>query len=103
MIIQGRKTTNDDIDLVRKLIAANPDWHRTRLSKELCRLWNWRNASGQLKDMACRTFLLKLEQRGFLTLPARRTAGGSAFKPSVPEVSHKTNPIAGELKTLLRL
>ena len=33
-IIQGRKITNNNIELVRKLIAANPDWHRTRLSKE---------------------------------------------------------------------
>lgn len=99
-IIQGRKTTNDDIELVRKLIAANPDWHRTRLSKELCRLWNWRNANGQLKDMACRTFLRKLEQRGYLTLPARRTAGGGAFKSPVPEVAHKTNLITGELKSV---
>lgn len=100
IIIQGRKTTNEDIELVRKLIAANPDWHRSRLSKELCRLWNWCNANGQLKDMACRTFLRKLEQRGYLTLPARRTAGGGAFKTSVPEVAHKTNLIAGELKSV---
>lgn len=98
-IIQGRKTTNDDIELVRKLIAANPDWHRTRLSKELCRLWNWRNANGQLKDMACRAFLRKLEQRGYLTLPARHSAGG-AFKSSIPEVAHKTDPITGGLKSV---
>ncbi len=99
-IIQGRKTTNDDIELVRKLIAANPDWHRTKLSKELCKLWDWRNANGQLKDMACRTFLRKLEQRGYLTLPARRTKGDSAFKSSIPAVAHKTDSITCELKSV---
>jgi hypothetical protein len=57
-IIQGRKTTYEDIKLIQDLIAANPQWHRTRLSKELCTLWGWHNANGQMKDMACRTFLL---------------------------------------------
>lgn len=69
MIIQGRKVSSKDIALVREMIKANPSWGRSRLSKELALLWNWRALSGQLKDMACRTFLLKLERRGYLTLP----------------------------------
>jgi len=98
-IIQGRKTTYEDIKLVQELIFANPQWHRTRLSKELCILWNWRNPSGQIKDMACRTFLLKLEARGHLTLPARRRTGGSSIKAPIPTVLHKTTPIAGALRS----
>ena len=66
MIIQGRETTPEDIELVREMIKVNPSWGRTRLSKELALLWNWRALSGQLKDMACRTFLLKLERRGYV-------------------------------------
>lgn len=62
--VQGREITKDDIELVRRLIRANPSWNRTRLSQELCLLWNWRAANGQIKDMACRSLLLKLEQRG---------------------------------------
>lgn len=100
-IIQGRKTTYEDIKLVQKLIAANPDWHRTRLSKELCKLWNWRNSNGQLKDMACRTFLLKLEQHGYLTLPERRRPGGSSYKQAIPKIPHQTDPIVGNLHGLL--
>jgi len=99
MIIQGRATTKDDIELVRKLIDNHADWSRTRLSKELCRLWNWRNAKGRLKDMACRSFLSKLEQRGYITLPAAGKCGG-AFKSSVPDVFHRTEPIACGLKDL---
>ena len=74
-VIQERKTTNSDIELVQNLIADNPGWNRTRLSRELCRLWDWRNSRGQIKDMACRSFLLKLEQRGQITLPVRQTPG----------------------------
>jgi hypothetical protein len=61
--VQGREITQDDIELVRRLIEADPSRNRTRLSQELCLLWNWRAANGQIKDMACRTLLLKLEQR----------------------------------------
>jgi len=99
-IIQGRETTYEDIMLVQKLIAANPDWHRTRLSKELCELWNWYNSNGQIKDMACRTFLLKLEQRGYLTLPVRRRPGGSSYQQSIPKVPHSTDLILGKLKSV---
>jgi hypothetical protein len=42
MVIQGREITHDDIESVRRLVKANPSWKRTRLSKELCVLWNWR-------------------------------------------------------------
>ena len=55
-IIQGREITPKDIESIREMIKANPSWGRTRLSKELAMLWNWRAANGQLKDMA--NFLL---------------------------------------------
>jgi len=99
MVIQGRKTTEYDIQLVQKLLKSNPDWSRTRLSQELCRQWNWRNPKGQLKDMACRSFLLKLEQRGYITLPASRIRGGIPKNP-VTDVPHRTDPIHGELKSI---
>jgi len=72
IIIQGREVTPKDIEFIRKMIKANPSWGRSRLSKELALLWNWRAFSGQLKDMACRNFLLKLERRGYLALPPLR-------------------------------
>jgi hypothetical protein len=98
--VQGREITEDDIELVRRLITANPSWNRTQLSKELCLLWNWRAAKGQLKDMACRTLLSKLEQRGYITLPAQQTAGRGCRKVSIPYVPHKTVPIACSLSDL---
>jgi hypothetical protein len=56
---------------IRELIAGNPDWSRRRLSQSLAEEWDWRNARGQLKDMATRTLLLKLEARGLIQLPPR--------------------------------
>ena len=71
-ILQGRKITSTDIDSIRWLIENNPTFTRRRLSREICQLWDWKNAQGQIKDMSCRTLLLKLEQRNLVILPARR-------------------------------
>ena len=71
-IIQGRTTGPAELAQVRELLAGHPDWSRRRISEHLARLWDWRNLAGQLKDMAARTLLLKLEQRGLIQLPARR-------------------------------
>ena len=71
-IIQGRHLSDPDLVAVRNLIEANPAWSRRRISVELAEVWNWRTGTGQLKDMAARSLLLKLEQRGMLALPPRR-------------------------------
>lgn len=98
--VQGREITKDDIELVRRLIEANPLWNRTRLSKNLCLFWDWRASNGQIKDMACRTLLSKLEQCGHITLPTQRTTGRGCRKVSIPYVPHKTAPIACSLNDL---
>lgn len=71
-LIQGRLLRKPDIADIRCLIAAHPDWSRRRISVELAEVWNWRTCTNQLKDMAARSLLLKLEQRGMLVLPPRR-------------------------------
>ncbi|MFA5385367.1 MAG: hypothetical protein WC364_12050 [Eubacteriales bacterium] len=45
--------TENHVQTVRQLISDNPSWNRSRLSRELCRFWNWRSPTGQIKDMAC--------------------------------------------------
>lgn len=75
IVVQGRRLGDAEIAWIRGLMAAHPQWRRTHLSVHIARQWNWRNAAGQLKDMAARTMLLKLEQRGLLRLPPRRTLG----------------------------
>jgi Domain of unknown function (DUF4338) len=71
-IIQGRKIGNVQIEEIRALIEANPVWSRSRLSQVLAQRWQWYSASGQLKDMAARTLLLKLQRRQLIALPERR-------------------------------
>lgn len=61
-----------DLEWLRQWMGQNPGRSRRRLSQALATHWNWRNEAGQLKDMAARTLLLKLHQRGLIALPPRR-------------------------------
>ena len=98
-IIQGRTTTSSDINLVRSLIAENPDWNRTKISQELCLRWNWRNAKGRIKDMACRSFLLKLEKKGLIVLPEANNSSG-VRKNQNSILDHRITPINASLREL---
>src|SRR2546425_9322928 len=80
-MIQGRIVTPEILAQVRGLIAQQPDWSRRRLALELCRQWQWHNAAGQIKDMAARLFLDKLEGRGWIELPPRQRRRGPGFAP----------------------
>ena len=73
-ILQGRKISHVEIAEIATLIETNPLWSRRRLSQVLAQRWQWYAASGQLKDMAARTLLLKLQDRGLIALPQRRRA-----------------------------
>jgi hypothetical protein len=72
LIVQGRRLAEPDLEQIRQWLGEHPDWSRWRLSRELATRWDWRNGAGQLKDMAVRTLLVKLDQRGVITLPPRR-------------------------------
>ncbi len=80
LTLQGRAIGPDELGQVRQLLADHPEWTRYRISRELAQQWDWRSASGQLKDMATRTLLLKLEQRGLIGLPARRRASPNRMR-----------------------
>ena len=79
-LIQGRRIGAEELALVQNLLPTQPGWSRWRISRELAQRWAWRTATGQLKDMAARTLLLKLEQRGWLALPPRRWASPNRMR-----------------------
>ena len=74
-----RHKRGEVVEVIRRLMAENPGWNRTRLSRELCDVLNWRGAEGRLKDIACRSFLLKLERGGQIVLPPRQSRSVNAF------------------------
>jgi hypothetical protein len=86
LTIQGRRLNPGQLQDLREWVGANPHWSRRRLSVELASRWGWRNGTGQLKDMAARTLLLKLHQRGLVQLPARRQTPTNRMRSLVPEL-----------------
>lgn len=92
--VQGRRVSEVEVALIGHWLKAFPQGNRTQLSRQLCEHWNWRNPAGRLKDMACRSLLLKLEQRGLITLPPRRTASVNGLRNrQLREVECPTTPI----------
>ena len=99
--MQGRELRAEDISLIQALLAEHPEWGRTRLSQELCRRWDWRNAQGRFKDMAARTLLLKLERGGLIQLPRRQRPSSNGLRNrQAPLVAHATEPIRDALGDL---
>lgn len=104
MVILGRRIGLGEIDLIRTLLAEHSDWNRTRLSRELCQRWEWFNAVGQPKDMACRLLLLKLERGGHIRLPARQGVSANHRRHRlVPVVEHSREKVNEPLRRLLPL
>jgi len=69
---RGRCVSRDDVETIKKVIEDFPGSSRRFISQELCRIWDWRQPNGYLKDMVCRSLLLLLESSGFIKLPPRK-------------------------------
>jgi hypothetical protein len=101
LVLQGRWIGPAQVQQVQHLLESHPDWSRYRLSRALCVLWEWRAPNGQLKDMAARTLLLKLEQRGHVCLPPkRRPSPNRMLHKKLGAVAHAREPIHGALAPL---
>lgn len=97
--IRGRIIGSDDLERIRQLIAHEGDKGRTHLSRRLCRIWDWRQANGAYREIACRELLRKLEARGLIVLPSPLRA---ARKPGYRNTTTlpgdlDTTPIEGQL------
>jgi hypothetical protein len=51
---RGRPVTEADVSFLRQLIADHPAFNRRALSREVCRVWDWRQPNGVLKEGVCR-------------------------------------------------
>src|SRR3954469_7204539 len=76
---RGRIVTQEDIEFIRRFIAATPNASRRKLSAELCEVWQWKQANGALCDMVCRGLLLMLHRAGEIELPATRQISLNPF------------------------
>ncbi|MGH7995596.1 MAG: Druantia anti-phage system protein DruA [Opitutaceae bacterium] len=70
--VQGRPIQPQDVESIRQIIAAHPKWTRKQIARGLCEAWTWTDGRGRLKDFAARSLLMKLAERGLITLPPLR-------------------------------
>lgn len=90
---------NDQV-LNQILMTIDIHWAKGRsyISHILCEHWNWRQANGQLKEMACRDLLLRLERMDLIKLPPRKCSKNNriAIVP-VSSLAIDTKPINGRV------
>lgn len=65
----GRDFTNKELDQIRAFIKENPQYHRAKLSREVCQMLQWLKPDGKLKDMSCRVAMLRMQEDGLIELP----------------------------------
>ncbi len=95
--IQGRFVTEAEVSEIRLLLSNHPEWNRSRLSRELCGRWNWQRPDGQIKDMACRELLRKLESRTLIKLPPRQHYSPPRRPPEMKPVKVTKSPESARL------
>lgn len=67
--ILRRLSESDAIELIRRLIDANPDMNRTELANQLCDRLGFTTILGKKQLSGCLKALRKLEARGLFVLP----------------------------------
>lgn len=100
--LPNRIITSLEVEFIQRLIQDNPSWCRTRLSQAICHYWNWYTPKGQIKDMACRDLLRRLEKRELISLPESLSRKYSAHSiPKRKSVSIRTPKLWNEFSTLV--
>lgn len=81
----GREFTVDELALIREVVETCSGLSRTELAETVCELLDWRRARGSPKGRECWEFLEKLDSRGVIRLPDKRSAGRpSGRRTSIP-------------------
>jgi hypothetical protein len=99
---RGRNITEADVAFLRQLIADHPTLKRRALSQEVCRVWDWRQPNGVLKEGVCRGLMLQLHRAGYIQLPPpqSRHAGRGSRRWRIASISMDETPVRAALSTL---
>jgi hypothetical protein len=101
--------TEEIITQINETIMNNPSWGRTKISRYLCELWDWRMPDGGLKDISCRDMLRALDKAGSIKLPCKQKDSGmfsgsvKAKQLTMSLFPYEKTQVEAPLKTLLPL
>ena len=97
----ARDFSPEDIDLIRRLIAAQPPLNRAQLSRRVCDELDWVRPDEGRKDMSCRVAMLRMERDGLIRLPAPRNANANGrIKPAPTAAGDPRKPLNSPLRAL---
>ena len=89
-IRQGlREITPEEQLHIQRVIAGFPKLSRQVLAETLCEHLQWYSPSGALKRGNCLRLLARLEEQGFIVLPAKRP-GGRKHPDRPPTITERT-------------
>lgn len=108
LVIRGKRIGPEDLWQIRNVVRRHWRRGRTAISRELCRVWQWRYENGCLKDQVCRLLLRQLEDRQLITLPAPKRGISNHpnrryYLPPGPQPVLCREPIEGFLRDFPRV
>lgn len=71
LCVRGRAVSEQELGVIRE-IAGRAGLTRRAISVEVCQRLGWYQPNGRPWDMACRYLLLRLQEKGLLSLPSPR-------------------------------
>ncbi len=99
----GRDFTPKELKRIRFLIEQNPEFNRTRLSVEVCQMFQWLKPDGKVKDMSCRVAMLRMEKDGLIQLPPSTRTKKPVRKIEFTSATEPQNPVTCPVNQLPKL
>ena len=102
LTIRRRRIGPQDLLLIGDLIRTDGHRGRSYISNRLCEIWDWRQANGRFRQIACRQLLRRLESKGWVKLPPRlKPARRAGYQNRVPALARSDQSrLAGPLAAL---
>ena len=100
----GRSFSAAELEFMQEMARDYGGLGVTEIARTVCELLDWKRANGKLKDLECRQLLERMQEQGWLQLPAVRARGPRGprqillTEASAPQTNLEAS--AGELEPL---
>ena len=99
----GREFSSTELFRIQSLIKDNPQFNRSRLSREVCEMFRWLKPDGKLKDMSCRVAMLRMHEDGQICLPPPTRIKHPVRKVEPTSATDQQTPILCSVELLPKL
>ena len=97
----GRGFSPEELVLMREAACDYADLGITEIARTICEWLDWKRPNGRLKNHECRLLLERLQDQGFLSLPALRHSGRRG--PRSVAIDNPTDPPTPVQSTIAEL